>query len=199
LVDRALPAGSAGEITALLRAWAAGDGAARDRLASLVYADLRRVARARLHGPASATLAPSDVVQEAYLRLLRQDARWVNRLHFYAVAAEMIRRVLVDRARARAALKRGRRPLQVDFEEAEATSSREPVDIIDLDRALSELALLDAEQARVVELRYFGGLTFEEIAQLSGSSPSSAKRAWLSARLWLHRRIHSGTTPRNDA
>ena len=102
-----MPPDATTEVSALLRAWAGGDPAARDRLASLVYADLRRVARARLRRNVSATLTPSDVVQEAYIRLLRQDARWANRIHFYAVAAEMIRRVLVDRARARAAQKRG--------------------------------------------------------------------------------------------
>ena len=184
-----MPPDATGEVSALLRAWAGGDPAARDRLASLVYADLRRVARARLRGNVSATLTPSDVVQEAYIRLLRQEARWANRIHFYAVAAEMIRRVLVDRARARAAEKRGGGHLKVDLEHAAEPAARERVDVIDLDRALSELAVLDAEQARVVELRYFGGLTFEEIAELSGTSASSVKRAWTSARLWLHRRI----------
>ena len=147
------------------------------------------MARARLRGNVSATLTPSDVVQEAYIRLLHQEARWANRIHFYAVAAEMIRRVLVDRARARAAEKRGGGQLKVDLEDAAEPAARERVDVIDLDRALSELAVLDAEQARIVELRYFGGLTFEEIAELLGTSATSVKRAWTSARLWLHRRI----------
>ena len=184
-------AGAVGaDITALLRAWARGDAAARDRVASLVYADLRRIARARLRRGGSATLTPTDVVHEAYARLLRQEPRWENRLHFYAVAAEMIRRVLVDRARLRGAKKRGGEQVQVEFDEALAVSKRRSVDVLDLDRALAELALLDGAQARVVELRYFGGLTFEEIAALSDTSASSAKRAWGSARLWLHHRLH---------
>src|SRR5688572_13563873 len=116
-----------GDITALLRAWAGGDAAARNRVASLVYADLRRVARARLRGGGSATLTPTDVVHEAYVRLLGQEPRWENRLHFYAVAAEMIRRVLVDRARSRNAKKRGGEQVRVEFDEAVGELRRPPV------------------------------------------------------------------------
>jgi RNA polymerase sigma factor (TIGR02999 family) len=188
---------STGEITALLRAWSAGDAAARDRLASLVYADLRRLAHARLRG-GSPSLSPTDVVHEAYLRLLRQDARWDNRVHFFAVAAQMMRRVLVDRARAAGARKRGGRAVRVDLSDIMDARARADVDLVDLDRALNELFALDPEQARVVELRYFGGLTFEEIAETVGISASSAKRGWTSARLWLHRRLRSDDPARAD-
>ena len=188
---------STGEITALLRAWSAGDTAARDRLASLVYADLRRLARARLRG-GSATLSPSDIVHEAYVRLLRQDSRWANRVHFFAVAAEMMRRVLVDRARARGARKRGGGAARVELSEIMEGRARADVDLVDLDRALNELSALDPEQARVVELRYFGGLTFEQIAETLGISATSAKRGWTSARLWLLRRLRAGEPARAD-
>jgi RNA polymerase sigma factor (TIGR02999 family) len=171
---------SAGEITTLLRAWSLGDDAARDRLAGLVYADLRRLAGARLRHGASPTLNPSDLVNEAFIRMLGQEARFQGRAHFFAVAAVMIRRVLVDHARARRARKRGGEAVRVDLSKANPAKGPREVDLIALDHALQELEKLDAEQARVVELRYFGGLTFEEIAEATGTSVSTAKRAWTS-------------------
>jgi RNA polymerase sigma factor (TIGR02999 family) len=178
-----------GEITLLLRAWTRGDAEARDRLASLVYDDLRRVAGARLRARARQSLSPTDVVHDAYLRLLGQEARFENRAHFFAVAAEMIRRVLVDHARARGARKRGRSALRVSLSDVELAQDPRDVDILALDRALEELAALDARQARVVELRYFGGMTFEETAKAVGMSASAAKRSWEMGRLWLRWRL----------
>jgi RNA polymerase sigma factor (TIGR02999 family) len=184
-----------GEITSLLRAWTQGDAGARDRLASLVYNDLRRVAGARLRGRSPQSMSPTDVVHEAFVRLLGQDARWVNRAHFFSVAAEMIRRVLVDHARARGARKRGGDLLRVDLSQVEARAPKE-VDILALDRALEELGALDARQARIVELRFFGGMTFEETAEAVGMSPSAVKRSWEMGRLWLRWRLSKDPPPR---
>jgi RNA polymerase sigma factor (TIGR02999 family) len=183
-----MSARSAGEITILLQAWSQGDAAAGDRLARLVYTDLRRVAGARLRAVASPTLSPSDLVHEAFVRMLGQEPHWANRAHFFAVAAAMIRRVLVDHARARRARKRGGGAVRVELAEVDVASPPD-VDLIALDEALDELASLDAGQARVVELRFFGGLSFEEIAELQGMSVSTAKRDWTSARLWLRWRL----------
>jgi RNA polymerase sigma factor (TIGR02999 family) len=178
-----------GEITTLLHAWARGDGAARDRLANVVYADLRRLAGARLRHGASPTLNPSDLCHEAFIRLIGQEPRFEGRAHFFAVAAVMIRRVLVDHARARRARKRGGADVRVDLSQADAAVPTPDVDVVALDEALLELAALDAEQGRVVELRYFGGLTFDEIAEAMDTSVSTAKRSWTSARLWLQWRL----------
>jgi RNA polymerase sigma factor (TIGR02999 family) len=183
-------AGSAGEITTLLRAWSEGDVEARDRLASLVYTDLRRFARARLRRGAAVTLNPSDLVHEAFVRMLGQEPRWANRAHFFAVAAAMIRRVLTDHARGRGARKRGGGAVRVELSDV-AAAPVPAIDLVALDEALSELSALDAAQAAVVELRFFGGLTFEEIAEVTRTSVSTAKRDWASARLWLHWRLQS--------
>jgi RNA polymerase sigma factor (TIGR02999 family) len=177
------------QITSLLKAWSKGDEAARDRLAGLVYGDLRRVAGSRLRGRTSPTFSPSDVVHDAFVRLLGQEARFANRAHFFAVAAEMMHRVLVDHARARQARKRGGGALRVDLSDVDAAQGQKDVDMIDLDHALAELAEQDPEQARVVQMRYFSGRTFEEIAEALGISPSAAKRSWGSARLWLNWRL----------
>jgi RNA polymerase sigma factor (TIGR02999 family) len=181
-----------GEITSLLRAWTQGDADARDRLASLVYNDLRRVARARLRARAPRSLSPTDVVHEAFVRLIGQEARWVNRAHFFAVAAEMIRRVLVDHERARRAHKRGGKDLRIDLSDVKVGLDPKGVDLLALDKVLRELEDQDPQQARVVELRYFGGLTFDEIAKEVGISASAAKRDWETARLWLKWRLGSG-------
>jgi RNA polymerase sigma factor (TIGR02999 family) len=187
---------STGQITSLLRAWTQGDAAARDRLASLVYNDLRRVAGARLRARSLQSMSPTDVVHEAFVRLLGQEARWVNRAHFFAVAAEMIRRVLVDHARARRARKRGGDAVRISLSDAKLTQSQKGVDLLALDQLLEELAAQDPRQARVVELRYFGGLTFEEIAEALDTSSSAAKRDWATARLWLQWRLRRYESPR---
>jgi RNA polymerase sigma factor (TIGR02999 family) len=187
---------SAGQLTLLLRAWTRGDDDARDRLAGLVYDDLRKLARARLRARPRQSLCPSDVVNNAFVRLLGQEARWVNRAHFYAVAAEMIRRVLVDHARARLARKRGGAAVRVELGEVDLAQGPKGVDLIALDQVLDDLAAQDPRQARLVELRYFGGLTFEEIAEELGRSASSVKRDWEMARLWLLRRLREGESRR---
>jgi RNA polymerase sigma factor (TIGR02999 family) len=184
---------SPGEITKLLQAWSDGDATARDRLARFVYADLRRLAAARLRGGVSPSLNPSDLVQEAFVRLLGQATHWSNRAHFFAISAMMIRRVLVDRARARGARKRGGGDVRVSLTEVEAVRQPVEVDVIALNLALDELAAMDARQAQVVELRYFGGLRLEEIAEALQISVSTVKREWTSARLWLYRRLRRDT------
>ena len=184
-----------GQITLLLRAWTQGDAVARDRLASLVYKDLRRVAGARLRDQARHILSPTDVVNEAFVRLLGQEARWVNRVHFFFVAAKMIRRVLVDHARARHARKRGGDALHVELDAIAVAQAPRGVDLLALDRVLEDLAAQDPRQARIVDLHYFGGLTFEEIAAALGMSASAVKRDWTTARVWLHWRLE-GNRPR---
>jgi len=185
-----------GRITSLLRAWTKGDPEARDRLVSLVYDDLRRVARGRVRGRAPQSMSPSDVVHEAFERLLGQDARYVNHAHFFAVAAEMIRRVLVDHARARRARKRGGTAVRIPLSDAKLVQRPMDVDVLALNQVLDELAHQDPKQARVVELRYFGGLTFDEIAEVLDISPSAAKRDWETARLWLNWRLRTNKSPR---
>src|SRR5262245_2714715 len=184
-----------GQITALLRAWTDGHASARDRLASLVYNDLRRVARGRLRGRAPQSLSPTEVVHEAFVRLLGQDAHWANRVHFFAVAAEMMRRVLVDHARARHAQKRGGDGVRVALSDVELAEAPKAVDLLALDELLVELAAQDPERARVVELRYFGDMTFEEIGKALEISPSAARRRWEPARLWLLNRLRDGDSP----
>ena len=183
--------GSAGEITSLLQAWSQGDSSARDRVARLMYPHLRRLAAGRLQGEGSPSLNPSDVVNEAFVRLLGQQTQWSNKAHFCAVAAMMIRRVLVDRARARRAGKRGGGDVRVSLTSRDAVPQRANVDIIALDEALDELAKMDKRQAQLVELRYFGGLSLEEVGRTLGISLSTVKREWSSARLWLYRRLRT--------
>lgn len=178
-----------GELTALLQAWRDGDEAARERLLPIVYADLRRRAAAHLRGERRGhTLRPTELVHEAYLRLCGQNVAWESRGQFFGIASRIMRQVLVDHARARGAAKRGR-GLQVTLEEGLAASSPPEPDVLDVDRALDELAALDERQARLVELRYFGGLTIEETAALLEVSVATANREWATARMWLYRRL----------
>jgi RNA polymerase sigma factor (TIGR02999 family) len=135
-------------------------------------------------------------VHEAYVRLLGQEARFANRVHFFAVAAEMIRRVLVDHVRARQARKRGGDYLRVELGDIEVAQGPRNVDLLALDRVLEELAARDTQLAHVVELHYFGGLTFDEIAEVRGTSSSAAKRDWTTARAWLHLRLRTDAAPR---
>jgi RNA polymerase sigma factor (TIGR02999 family) len=181
-----------GELTRLLRAWNRGDQEARDRLIPVVYHELRRRAAAYLRRErAGHTLRPTDLVHEAYLRLCQQNSGWENREQFFGVASSLMRRVLVDHARARRAAKRGggqRVTLPVDLASA---SSLEP-DLLDLDVALGELAAVDGRAARLVELRFFGGLKLEEAAHCLGVSRATAAREWVTAKAWLFRRLRAG-------
>lgn len=176
-----------GAVTDLLKAWSRGDAGARDRLLPLIYGELRRQAAAYLRRERhNHTLAPTGVVHEAYLRLVGQRVPNQNRSQFFALAASMMRRVLVDHARARAAAKRPRPELQVALEGTMLSVEPRTVELLSLEKALSELAAFDGRQARLVELRYFGGLTEPEIAEALGVSTTTVKREWRVAKAWLY-------------
>ena len=182
------------EVTQLLINWSNGDKAALDELVPLVQAELRRVARrylAREHP--GHTLQTSALINEAYLRLVDQDGvAWQNRAHFLGVAAHVMRRLLVDHARTRGRLKRGA-GLNVPLDDVDvAGPSGLDVDLVALDAALDELATLSEQQSRIVELRYFGGLSLEETAEVMGVSTMTVKRGWAMARAWLHRELTGG-------
>jgi RNA polymerase sigma factor (TIGR02999 family) len=174
-------------VTALIEDARAGKAEALDALLPLVYAELRRVAGAyiRRERPGQ-TLQATGLVHEAYLRLMRdRNVQWQNRAHFCAIAANAMRQILVERARARHAAKRGGHRERVTLSEAAAPEPPPSVDVLALDVALDKLAALDPEQARLVELRYFGGLTVEETAEALHISPATVKRRWASARAFL--------------
>src|SRR3954468_4542237 len=169
-----------------------GDAPALEALMPLVYAELRRLAAHYLKGERPGqTLQPTALVHEAYLKLLKdRPERWQNRAHFCAIAAHSMRQVLIERARARDALKRGGGQPRVTFDEGlPAASAERPIDVIALDDALERLAALDPHQARIVELRYFGGLSIEETADALGISPATVKRHWAVARAWLAKEL----------
>lgn len=185
------------EVTRLLREWGAGDGKALDELIELVYPELHRIAARYLQGRPGQTLQSTALVHEAYLRLLgRQDVHWSDRTHFYAVAARIIRGILVDHYRAQRAEKRGGDAEKVTLDASAASSpAADLVDLLDLDTALHELEQLDPQQARIVELRYFAGLSIEETAHVAGISPATVKRDWLLAKAWIRRRLSGGPSP----
>jgi RNA polymerase sigma factor (TIGR02999 family) len=175
------------KITQLLVDWNNGRTGALEDLLPLVYAELRRLAaqRLRLERP-DHTLQPTALVHEAYIRLVDQRrVRWQNRAHFYGVAAQVMRRILVDRARARKADKRGAGWERVTLIGDKASSGSRDVDVVALDDALTRLASLDPQQERIVELKYFDGLTLEETAEVVGISTATVKREWAIARAWL--------------
>lgn len=165
-----------------------------DSLLPIVYQELRRLAAnyLRRERPGQ-TLQPTGLVHEAYLRLMKdRPDRWQNRAHFCAIAAHSMRQILIERARARGALKRGGAQPRVTLDEALVAGGERSVDILALDRALENLAKLDPEQARLVELRFFGGLTVEETAEEMNISPATVKRHWAIARAWLARELEGG-------
>ena len=182
---------SPGEVTRLLLAWTDGDQAALERLTPLVYAELRRLARRYMGRERRGhTLQTSALVNEAYLRLVgAQGVQWRNRAHFFAVSAQAMRRILVDFARARRNLKRGRGRPPVSLEDVALVAPERQADLLALDEALSRLASLSPRQGRVVELRYFGGLSEEEIAGVLGLSPRTVRSDWSLARTWLYREL----------
>jgi len=185
-------------VTALLQAWSRGDAGARDRLIPLVYDDLRRRAARQLRRERSGhTLQPTALVHEAYLRLLGQkDVVWQNRAQFFGIASQMMRRILVDHARGHQAAKREGAQFRVTLDEAVAVADQRDVDLVLLDQALEELSAFDARQGRIVELRFFGGLSIEETAEALGISPATVKREWALAKAWLHRRMEEGDSGR---
>jgi RNA polymerase sigma-70 factor (ECF subfamily) len=168
--------------------------AARDALIPLVYDELRRVAKKNLAGQRSDhTLQATALVHEAYLRLVkRKPANWQGRSHFFALAAQMMRQILVDHARMHSAAKRGGGAFALALEDDVAGKPEINLDLIDLDRAMKGLACLDARQSQIVELRFFGGLSIEEAARVVDISPATAKREWATARVWLHHAMETG-------
>jgi RNA polymerase sigma factor (TIGR02999 family) len=191
-----LQRGSSNQVTELLVRWRGGDKAALDALLPLVYAELRRIARHYLSNERSDhTLQSTALVHEAYLRLAKQQLpEWQNRAHFFAVAAQLMRQILVDYARTHKASKRGGAVYVLGLEEAEEKAQPLDLDIVALDDALKTLAELDLQQSRVVELKFFGGLSIEETAEVLGVSPSTVKREWITARAWLYRELERGAT-----
>jgi len=179
------------DVTALLVDWSNGDRQALEDVMPLVYGELRRLAGSYLRRERSEhTLQSTAIVHEAFLRLVNQrEVRWQSRAHFYGIAAQMIRRILVDHARSHQAEKRGACALRVELEEGMAVSSRQEVDLVGLDTALEKLAALDARQSRIVELRFFTGLSVEETAEVTRLSTATVKREWSSARAWLYREM----------
>jgi len=182
-----------GEVTQLLRAMADGDEKAAADLLPLVYAELHRLARGymRRERP-DHTLQATALINEAYLRLAREEADWNSREHFIGVAANVMRRVLVDYARAHKAEQRGGGLKRVEMQDDLAISPDRLDEIASLDDTLKRLEMRNARQARIVELRYFGGLSVEEIASLLNMSPRSVKRDWALARVWLFRELQPG-------
>ena len=184
-----------GDPSRLLLAWCAGDERALNELIPLVYRELRWLARRQMRRErAGHSLQTTDLVNEAYLRLVDQrHARWEHRSQFLAVAAAMMRRILVDRARRHRYQKRGGDAIRIDIDDLALISPSRPADIVALDDALHRLEQHDKRKSSVVELRYFGGLTTEEIAQLLGVAPITVKRDWSMAKAWLYRQMsHQG-------
>jgi RNA polymerase sigma factor (TIGR02999 family) len=173
-------------MTQLLLAWSRGDEAARDELIPLVYDTLRRIARRQLRGErAGHTLETAELINEAYLKLAGQSVPWESRAHFFGIAARLMRQLLVDHARARQRLKRGGELQQISLTAAANIVQEEVVDLLVLDEALETLAEVDPQRGRIVELRFFGGLTIEETAHVMGISTPTVERGWRAARAWL--------------
>jgi RNA polymerase sigma factor (TIGR02999 family) len=191
-----------GEVTRLLLRWRAGDEAALPALVPLVYEELRSLARRHLrHERSSHTLQRTALVHEAFLRIVdQQQVDWESRSQFYGIASQMMRRILVDHARRRSAAKRGDGAAHVDLDavlQAEGEDTRlqvqqDEVDFAAIDEALSRLEALDPQQGKLVELRFFGGLSIKETADIIGVSPATVKREWAIARAWLQRELMAG-------
>jgi len=178
-------------VTQLLIGWSKGDKEALDTLVPLVYDELRRQASRYLRRErVGHTLQTTALIHEAYLRLVDQkNVHWQNRAHFFGIAAQLMRRILVDHARTKKRAKRGGSNIRVSFEEANAMVQSQDLDIVALDEALERLAENDEQQSRIVELRFFSGLTVEETAEVLGISPATVKRDWSMAKAWLQREI----------
>ena len=179
------------DVTGWLIAWGNGDGPAGNRLMAAVYEDLRRVARRRLRGEkADHSVAPTALVHEAYLKLVEmRRVRWQNRAQFFAIAARLMRQILVDEARRAGALKRGAGAWKVPLTDGSATTRPRDVSLLDLDAALQKLSEADPRLSDLVVLRFFGGLTVDEAAEVLGTSPATVKRDWSRARAWLFREL----------
>jgi RNA polymerase sigma factor (TIGR02999 family) len=188
---------SSHDVTVLLGDWSRGDRTALNQLLPLVYAELRRVALRQLRKERpDHTLQPTALVHEVFIRLVDQrQVDWQNRAHFFGVAANVMRRILVDHARRHGARKRGEGVRCVSIDEAHDVAAANEMPILALDHALERLETVDVELARIVELRAFGGLTIEEAAHVLGVSPSTAKRDWRTAKAWLNRELGSEVRP----
>ncbi len=181
-------------VTQLLVDWSKGNRQALEQLMPLVYDELRRLADFYLRRErAGHTLQGTALVHEAYLRLVDQNrVQWQNRAHFFGVAAQMLRRILVDHARAHRTAKRGGGALTLALDEAIGAPEQKDLDLVALDDALNGLSQMDAQQAKIVELRYFSGLTIEETAEVLDISPATVKRDWVVAKAWLFREVQRG-------
>jgi RNA polymerase sigma factor (TIGR02999 family) len=184
-------AASSTRVNRLLADWGQGNEEAREALIPVVYDELRRIARRRLWGERpDHTLQSAALVNEAYLRLVRQEApQWQNRAHFFGVAAQLMRHILVDHARNRLAAKRGAGAPRLSLDPELAPAQKPGIDLVALDDALNRLTRLDPQQGRVIELRFFGGLSIEETAVVMEISPATVKREWATARAWLQREL----------
>ena len=191
LPERKMTAAVSENVTELLMEWRGGDQSALERLLPLVYADLRKMARRCLHGERrDHTLQTTGLVHEAYLRLVQSNrVQWRDRAHFFALTAQLMRRVLVDDARKRAVNKRGGGMTRVAFDEVLVAVAEPAVDLLALDEALNRLAEVAPRKSRVVEMRFFGGLTIEETAAVLDVSADIVKREWRTAKLWLSREL----------
>jgi RNA polymerase sigma factor (TIGR02999 family) len=191
-----LPHETSSPVTQLLVRWREGDREALEALMPLVYDELRRLAHHYLRQERSDhTLQSTALVHEAYLRLAGQNPpQWQNRAHFFGIAAHIMRQILVEYARGRGAAKRGGSACRVTLDESIAVPQQMDVDVVELDRALTGLAELDPQQSRIVELRFFAGLTIEDTSEVLGISPATVKRDWVTARAWLFRAM-TGEAP----
>jgi RNA polymerase sigma factor (TIGR02999 family) len=189
-----MPTMSPQEVTQLLADWGSGDRSALDKLFPLVHAELRRIARRQMsHERAGHTLQATALVNEAYLKLAGQEGfEWHNRAHFYAVCAQVMRHILIDHARGHARDKRGGGAIQVSLNEVAVMAVEQAGDYVALDEALRALEALDPQKGRIVELRYFGGLSIEETAEVLKISPRTVRREWQRAKAWLYRMISEG-------
>src|SRR6201987_2406050 len=187
------PSVSPHRVTQLLADWSHGDNAALTELTPLVYEELRRLAHRHIGGQRpDHTLQTTALVNEAYLRLADQtNPRWQNRAHFLAVAARAMRQIVVDYARSQRAEKRGGGALKIELDEAALVSPEESKQIVDLHEALETLATLDSRKAQVVELKYFGGLNYDEMAEVLKISAVTVRRDWRFARAWLYKELHN--------
>ncbi len=178
-------------VTRLLLEWGDGNQQALEALVPLIYKELRNLAHNFLYRERPGhTLQTTALVHEAYLKLIDQnDARWQNRAHFFAIAAQAMRRILIDSARKHAAAKRGGPQEELSLDEVADIALEPDGNLLKLDEALNQLAKIDPRQSRIVELRYFGGLTIEETAEVISVSPATVKREWMMARAWLHQEI----------
>jgi len=179
------------QVTQLLGRWRSGDREALDALVPLVYDELKRIAQRYLRNERPGhTLQSTALVHEAYVRMTNQELpQWQNRAHFFAVAAQLMRQILVDHARAHRADKRGGGACKLSLEEAEQNPKTVDVDVVALDEALKTLSAMDPQQGKVVELKFFGGLSIEDTAEVLGISSSTVKRDWITARAWLYREL----------